>query len=286
MVRFLKQLPSSQKGQALAIVLCLLAIGGLTIAVSLNYATTSLKGSRIIEEKMEGVYAAGAGVEHALWSLKKGYEPATQLSENIGGMAVRIETLDKGTFTWYLGQLVHAQPPQVNIEWLDVVGEITDLGGGVYRYDITVTWQPGAPQSLNLEEVGARLPVGFEYQDLSANIGGNLSTDEPDETQDIHDAWIVNWASLGTPSPQVSEDEPVETQTFYITGTGSTSGHYACVKGQPNSVGPVGEIKGTRYRITATATRPEDGRTTAEIVADVIMHDDGTINIVSWQISN
>ena len=53
MVRLLKQLLSSEKGQALAIVLGLLAIGGLTIAVSLNYATTSLKGSGIVEENMK-----------------------------------------------------------------------------------------------------------------------------------------------------------------------------------------------------------------------------------------
>ena len=55
MVILLKQFLSGQKGQALAIVLCLLAIGGLTITVSVNYASTNLKGSRIIEEKTEEI---------------------------------------------------------------------------------------------------------------------------------------------------------------------------------------------------------------------------------------
>ena len=52
-----------------------------------------------------------------------------------------------------------------------------------------------------------------------------------------------------------------------------------------NDIGVVGEITGTSYKITATATRPGDGRATAKIVAD-IMIEAGTIHIASWQISN
>jgi len=292
MVRLLRQFLSGEKGQALAIVLGLLALGGLTIAVSLNYATTNLKGSGIVEEKTEGVYAAGAGVEYALWalttgewSIASGDNLTTGLSENISGMTVGIQTENKGTFTIYLGQLIEAGPPQVHVEWLNVIGSITDLGGGVYQYTITVTWQPGAPPQIKLEECGARLPLGYSYQAGSAALfAENLSTSEPTtEETDQYGAYLPTW-ELGSPSPEVSENETLS-QIFYITGTGSTSGHYACVQGQPNSVGPVGEIKGSRYRITATATRPEDGRTTAEIVADIMIQDDGTINMNSWQIT-
>ena len=291
MVRLLKQFLSNQKGQALPLVLCLLALGGLTIAINLDYASTSLTGTRITGEHTEGIYAAGAGVEHALWSLAKGYEPLTQLSENVSQMEVSMSTDNQGTFTLYLGQLLYAEPPQVHVEWLDVSGEITDLGGGVYQYTVTVTWQEEAPSSRQLEAVGARLPVGYEYQAGSAALfAENLATHEPEPpdgslAQDMHGAWMVNW-ELGAPHPEVSEDEPEKTQIFRITGTGSTQGHYACAEGQPESVGPVGQIKGTLYEISANATRPEDGRIIARIVSDVMVQDDGTMHIASWQILN
>ena len=302
MVILLKQFLSGQKGQALAIVLCLLAIGGLTITVSVNYASTNLKGSRIIEEKTEGVYAAGAGVEYALWALQTGLwsiDPdanpplnplLTELSENISGMTVSSSTSNEGIFTYYLGELIYHSPPQVNVNWVEVSGNITaDLGGGVYQYTITVTLADDGTQSLKLEAVGAKLPIGYYYQALSADIDGNLSSDEPTtNTTDVHGAYMVNWVFSDEPQlkfPPPESANSTRTQTFLITGTGSTSGHYACAEGNPASVGQVGEIQGSRYIITATATRPEDGKTTAEIVADILIRDDETIDIASWQIT-
>ncbi len=295
MVRFVKQFPSGEKGQALAIVLCLLALGSLTIAASLNYATTNLKGSRIVEEKTAGIYAAGAGVEYALWALQKGLwslpegvPTANATPENINQMAVSTLTENEGDFTMYLGELLDTSG--VHADWIDVIGSITDMGGGVYKYTVTITWrgEEGGPQAqtIKLQAVGARLPPDYSYNAASAaNFTENLSLDEPDETQDIYDAWMVNWV-FSPPYPEVTEDDPVQTQTFYITGTGTTSGHYASAEGLPDTVGQVGEITGTRYSITSTATRPEDGRTTASIVADIIIRDDGTTTITSWQISN
>jgi hypothetical protein len=284
MVRLLKQFLIGEKGQALIIVLGLLALGGVTIAMSLNHTTTSLKGSGIVEEKTEGVYAAGAGIEYALWAIANSEEVPTQLSENISGMAVGIETENEGVWTLYLGELIETQPPQINVDWVEVSGNITDLGGGVYRYTITVTWQPGAPTTFKVVEVGARLPVGYGYQVGSANIGGNLSTSEPTSNQvDPYGAYLPVW-EFSPPLPDISENE-TGIQLFNITGTGSTDGHYAVVTGQPESIGPVGQIKGGRYKITATATRPEDGRTTAEIVADLMIRDDGVISITSWKIT-
>lgn len=289
MVRFLKRLLSKERGQALPIVLGLLAIGGLTIAVSLNYATTSLKGSRIIEEKTEGVYAAAAGVEYTLWSLGIGGTPPAQLSENINQMAVGIQTENLGIFTWYLGELIAITDEHV--EWLDVSGNITDLGGNVYQYTITVTWQTSAGESgeppIKLAEIGARLPVGYSYQAGSAaSFPGNLSLGEPTSPiqTDPYGAYLPNWV-FGTPRPQVSATQPTRSQSFYITGTESLEDEYVWVVAEREDIGQVGEITGTRYKITATATRPEDGRTTAEIVADVIIKDDGKTNIVSWQIT-
>ena len=151
----------------------------------------------------------------------------------------------------------------------DVVWEET---AGAYKYTITVTWQPesGAPV-IHLEDVGARLPVGYSYQSWSAaGFAYNLSTNEPDEIVDEAGAYMLNW-ELESPYPSVSESDPVKTQTFYITGEGSQEGHYAWVVARSEDIGAVGEINGTIYRVTATATRYGDGKTTAELVADAVI---------------
>ena len=277
MVRLWKQFLSSEKGQALPIVLAVLALGGLTIAMSLNYTSTSLNSSRILQEKMKGVYAAGAGVEDALWSLGYGILPPTQLPEDINQMEVEIQTEDKGTYI--LSQ---------HSVYLDVDGEVVwDEMAQAYKYTITVIWQPGSgTPEVKLDEVRARLPIGYSYQSGSAvNFIENLATNEPDETIDTQGAYLLNW-QFESPRPSVTEYEQVRTQTFYITGEGSRVNDYASwVVASRSDIGTVGETTGTLYKITAIATRPEDGKTTARIVAKVMIGG-GATYINSWQISN
>jgi len=284
MIRLLKQIVSSEKGQALPIVLGLLVLGGLTIASSLGYTATNLKSSRLLEEDVRGIYAADAGMEDALWSLTNGWLPSVYVPELINKMMVFIQTEEKGTYTLYLGELIE---PGEHSDYLEVDGEIVwDEGAEAYKYTITVTWQPdsGTPV-IHLEEIGARLPLDYSYQPWSAaSFEENLSTDEPDETLDALGAYLLNW-ELGPPSPSVSENETVQTQIFYITGEGSQNGNYAWAVANRDDIGAAGEITGTSYKITTTAKRPENGETTAKIVADVMI-EEGTAHILAWQISN
>lgn len=283
MLRFFKHVINSEKGQALPIVLALLVLGGLTIAPALNYAATSLNSGRTIEKSVNGLYAAEAGVEDALWYLENGTPPPQQLPESINQMQVAIQSEEKGTYTLYFGELIQAG---THSDHLSVDREMVWGGGAqAYKYIITVTWQPhpGTPV-IHLVEVGARLPVDYGYQPGSAaSFPDNLSTNEPDEVVDEFGAYILNW-ELRSPYPSVSEDNPVQTQTFYVTGEGSEEGDYAWVVANRDDVGAVGEINGAFYRITSTANCYEDGETTAEIVADVVIAEE-TADIVSWQIS-
>ena len=283
MIRFLKQIINDERGQALPIVLALLVLGGLLVVPALSYAATTLNSGRIIEKGVNGLYAAEAGVEHVLWCLKNAISPPQQLPENINQMEVALQTEEKGTYTLYFGELILAG---VHSNYLDVDGEMVwDEEAQAYKYTITVTWQPdsGAPV-IHLEEVGARFPTDFAYQPWSAaSFADNLSTNEPDEIIDEVGALMVNWV-LELPHPSVSEDNPVQTQTFYITGEGSQEGYYAWIVANREDIGAVGEISGILYRITATATRCEDGEATAQIVADVAITEVAT-HIVSWQVS-
>ena len=284
MVRLLKQMISSEKGQALPIVLALLVLGGLTIASGLGYTATSLKSSRLLEENVRGSYAADAGMEYALWLLANDMLPGTDLPDRINQMAVFIQTEDKGTYTLYFGELIQ---PGEHSDYLDVDGEMVwDAGTQTYNYTITVTWQSGSGYPvIHLEEVGARLPMGYSYVEGSAaNFAGNLSTDEPDEILDALGVYLLNW-ELETPLPMVTENETVQTQIFSVNGTGELEWDYAWTVANRDDIGATGEITGTSYKITTTAKRPENGETTAKIVADVMI-EEGTAHILAWQISN
>ena len=284
MRRIWRLIRKGELGQAFPITLALLVIGGLTIIPSLGLTFTSARTSGILQEGIKGTYAAEAGIEDTLWSLAQGAAPSSQLSENINGMPVNIQAVDEGDYTLYLGEFIE---PGGHSDYLDVTGNITwDDGAGAYKYTITVTWQPNpGPPTIHLEEMGARIPPGYNYMAGSAaDFTENLSTDEPDETLDSQGVYLLNW-ELGPPYPYVSETEPVQTQIFYITGAGDLEGYYAWVVANRADIGAVGEITGTFYEITATALNPESNQTTAKIVAKAMIGG-GNTYITSWQIYN
>ncbi|HEY95760.1 MAG TPA: polymer-forming cytoskeletal protein [Dehalococcoidia bacterium] len=64
-----------EKGQTLVLVLCFLALGGLTIANSLNFVTTSIDNVKIHQSQMVELYSADAGLEKAIWSLTRNEIP-------------------------------------------------------------------------------------------------------------------------------------------------------------------------------------------------------------------
>jgi hypothetical protein len=284
MRKFWRLILKGELGQALPITLALLVIGGLTVIPSLGLNYTSVKTSNALHTAMKGTYAADAGVEDALWSLSNGQSPSTQLSDNINDMQVAMQTVDEGSYTLYLGEFIE---PGEHSDYLDVTSNMTwDAGANAYKYSITVTWQPGSGNStIHLEGVGARIPIGYSYEAGSAaGFTENLSTDEPDETLDSQGAYLLNW-ELPPPRPEVSDTEPVQTQTFYISGSGDQGGHYAWVVANRQDIGAVGEINGTFYEITATATHLDSSSVTARIVVKVIVEDQNT-HIISWQIYN
>ena len=296
----------SESGQALPIVLILLVLGGLLIAPCLSYAATGLNAGRAIEENVNGLYAADAGIEHALWSIKNDAVPAQQPyplpEENINQMQVAIQTDSIGTYTLYFGDIIvvdERSQGQEHWKWLTVEGEmvLVDEELQAYKYTITVTRQPEAEGNIYLTEVGVRLPVGYSYQSGSA---AGMSPLDPDPIeQDAAGAYMISWKFDNnpntppyTPEPELLHDDPeswVATQTFYVTdvtGEGELEGDYTWVVAKRNDIGTVGEVIGELYRITATATNPEDSEITAIVMADAMWNEtEGEIRIILWQIN-
>ncbi len=300
MPRLWRQIIKNEEGQALPIVLILLVVGGLIIAPTLNHVSTSLNAGRIVEENVRGIYAAEAGVEDALWKLKND-SPISEdpYSLNVNQMDVEIETDDKGTYTLYDGELEENNDQQY--DWLDVAGEmewIEDIEDKkVYEYTITVTWQAEGPPypTIVLVNVGVRLPIGYDYVEYSVtNFDNNLSTDEPDDPieQDWAGAYLLNWTTFEGDKHKLIRDDSV-TLTFNvtseITGGEEPEGDYTWVNSSQTS--ERGEIIGTLYSITATATHPGDDEVDeviAVVRADVILYEGeetGEISILLWQIN-
>ncbi len=279
---------------ALPVVLALLAIGGLLIAPTLNYASTSLNAGQVVKENVRGIYAADAGIEDALWKIKNStLLQEYQLPENINQMQVDITTEDLGSYTLaYYGKIYGtggAHP-----EWLTVTGDIGPLTEGAYPYTITVTGDPESNGNITLAEVGVRLPVGYSYQPGSA---AGMSPLEPEPiVQDAANAWMLAWkfdsnpqSPPYTPEPVLLGSDPeswVQTQSFYITGEGQLDGDYTWVISTRQDIGTVGEVSGNLYRITVTATRPESGDVTAKVVAEVIWDVEAAdLRVILWQVS-
>ncbi len=63
MKRILNKFGKNENGQALILVLCFLALGGLTIATLLTFITAGLGNGQRSEESAKLRYAADAGME-------------------------------------------------------------------------------------------------------------------------------------------------------------------------------------------------------------------------------
>jgi hypothetical protein len=101
---------NGEKGQALVIVLAIVAFGGLVIVPFLGHAGDGLIGSRIYGEAISQQYSGDSGVEHAIWDLTYGDlagEMSTpgdsvnyQLGETINGIIpdITVTLADNSTY--------------------------------------------------------------------------------------------------------------------------------------------------------------------------------------------
>ncbi|MBA7704031.1 hypothetical protein ES703_112829 [subsurface metagenome] len=200
-------------------------------------------------------------------------------------MQVDILPDEIGIYTLCFGKIEETNPSGHYV-WLDVYGVMDPepIAEETYKYTITVTRQPGAKGNIKLEEVGVRLPVGYEYKPGSA---ASFLGDEPfptgellEEKQDEADAYMYKWGFDTT----ANEDDPPATQTFHIIGEGGQEGDYSWVQAQSGDIDVVGEVVGKLYRIEAIAK--QDGKTTATVVADVMLNEGtGEIRVILWQVN-
>ena len=97
---------NGEKGQALVMVLALVAFGGLVIAPFLGHAGSGLVGSRLYGESISQQYSSDAGVEHAIWDLR--YGDLTDRLPDLGSQ-----------YSYQLGETINGISPDITVTRTD-----------------------------------------------------------------------------------------------------------------------------------------------------------------------
>ena len=82
MKKILNKLIRNEQGQALIFALIMLAVGCLIVVPLLAFMSTGLMAAQTVEEKMDELYAADAGVEDAAHKILTNYGPFASLGVN------------------------------------------------------------------------------------------------------------------------------------------------------------------------------------------------------------
>jgi len=72
----IKKKLKDESGQALAMALIMLVLGGLLVVPTLSFMTTNLKANRVVDEANLRLYAADAGIQYASSRFLSGVDPA------------------------------------------------------------------------------------------------------------------------------------------------------------------------------------------------------------------
>ena len=272
----LNKLIKNEGGQALIIVLVLLAIGSFTTVPLLSYMSTGIKSGQVYEQKAELSYAADAGIEDALWRTNNeeipldAYDYATEyiysLPQNINGKAVTVTVKQ----VWPLADLESDMYGTTPASSLTITGGVVDEETGEYKAQISYD---GAQGDLPIDRVAVWLPSGFDYV---TGTSDGITTDDPTET-----AWhggktllwnfapAVNFLDLPIPEP---EDPPpggftpaveypaARVLTFNVSPAGTTAGSYSWVRTTNTDLYLSWENGCTIYKAISEATDETTGK--------------------------
>lgn len=288
-----------EKGQALILVLILLLVGGLITAPLLGFMSTGLMVGQVFENKMDGLYAADAGIEDALWKIMNdpSYPNSYQLTD-VNGMLVDVVIVE---VTVFYGEEIGAGGVHEN--WMTLESERVqppyyDGGVGAYIHE----WRLRMTNTINANVMLYSVIVAFSadleyYTGLTNEDIAGLAPPPKSDFEDgtltdevVGSMRILTWEF---PSPRLEvkaapdpDAEPpiytTVTTTFELKGledAGEISGYWVNAKRQ--DIGTLWEYKS--FKITATALA-DDGGTVVTTVTARALRGGGTIFISYWEI--
>lgn len=241
-----------ENGQALLLVLIILAIGTLMIVPALRLTQTSLQSIQIITRQSEGLYVVGAAQEKIMWMLYYG-----TLTDNM------TQDGDKVSFTVDVCDAVVSAT--VTMRAVEAPGGVCLTGDDVIRPTKTVDPSDNIiPDTLrtytytiNLEQISDNTSQGLDaiYDILPSGFGSKISAYVTDSSYLSVDGGPWEWV----PDPEVVYDEghlrlkwPAEYVLDTETGTFSSNLDFLGIQ----DFTP-GQVKKLRFKVAGTLKKEE-----------------------------
>lgn len=202
-----------QKGQALILVLIILAVGSLTIIPALRLTSTSLKNSAIVTDQIQALYSADAAQEYVLWKLVYGnlgsqfYADGQSANFTFDACGTPVEilvvmraTAGEGGTTLATDDIIR---PTKTVE-PDVV---PNGNYRIYTYTINVE-QVSSNTSSPLDAIYDILPVGFRPNKCNyitgsskwrENVSANWTTIDDPAQEDFSNFFRLKWPASYDP---------------------------------------------------------------------------------------
>ncbi|MCK5577735.1 MAG: hypothetical protein KAI14_05400 [Dehalococcoidales bacterium] len=291
MRKIIKKLKGEESGQALILALLMLALGGFIMAPLLTFMGSGLLAGETIEEKMNGIYAADAGIELGIQKIitddpslptSVGSSIAYPIADPVNKKNVAVDVMLENNMLAFIQDLLGMKRDDeaVHAGWSILAGIISP---GVYEISVTFDPPPGH-ENKKINGVGAWFLGHYDYVPGSASgmtdeIGAEFT--ERDYKGGTAFYWEFDNPGL------VFHPGDAKIQRFEFTPTSKPAYYFSWFWAGSQDIGVVHEaIEFGIYKITSTAIDPDTASQT-QVVAYVSSIGETApfrIEILSWEI--
>jgi hypothetical protein len=242
---------------------------------TLDFASTNIQATKQIETKTRGLYAAEAGIEDALWTLKyslPGSFPYSYVLNDINSMSASV-TID--TLSELAG--IEIGPTGVHGGWLkvDKSAEWAD-----FTYTYTLSIRNDGAGNMKIEQILIDFQPDLEY--VPGSTLSNITTEDPLVVGSPGSGITLVW-DLPTPYYSIGVHS-TELFSFQLTGPQMDEPEsHAMIKASREDIGVVWDSDSQPFSITSQAKNDDN-----DVVATVKV---GTwrystqLDITCWQVN-
>ncbi|MFC1902322.1 hypothetical protein ACFLX3_05315 [Chloroflexota bacterium] len=276
MKKWLSLLKLGESGQAMLAVLALMAVGGVLVIPTLNFASTSVKTTNMFEKNLDGLYAADAGVEDALWIIKNDTPtsfPYSYQLTNLNGMIVDV-VIDE--VTTIAGEDMGESG--IHEDYMGIIKLVT-YDAGIYDYSMTIS--NNGTGNMKIEKILIDFPPNLEY--VTGSTGGDLTTDEPNVTGNSATGITLVWLQ-SPPYPSIPEGSD-KYLTFQLSGPPDVNGveGHGVIQATRDDVGTVWDSTSYPYSIVSQAKDSTD--TVVATIRAGVWAGSGLLDISCWKVN-
>lgn len=279
---------SKESGSGLLLVTILVALLGLLIVPSLQLMYAGARSSQVYENSLQERYAVDGGVEHVLGRLKyeTGFADSINESAPVLNYGVEVNSRQVDITVKYVDRSSGEPPEGGPQSWRIEISKEANPAGGLPGQQLmityTITVRNAGTSTIYLNEVGDRLPEGFQSVEYIAGSSSGIRPVDP-QISWVNGRLQLVWPLGTTPGYRINAGT-VHRQQFQVMATlgWETYLNLAWVLASPSSIGYVSTgdtapVEGARlYDVTAVAGN-------ATVKARLGLASDSSVAIVSWQ---